>query len=72
VIENNLTLGQSIVRKLGPEVQVAGDRIMTIILALISASSKASSVLEDAFLVVGALAASAYSLPRLLQKLTSP
>lgn len=36
------------------------DRIMTLILQLIEAAGKTSTVLEDAFLVVGSLASGTY------------
>ncbi|KAF9025097.1 ARM repeat-containing protein [Hymenopellis radicata] len=45
-----------VVRKLGNGIQPLADRIMTLILQLIQAAGKTSTVLEDAFLVVGALA----------------
>ena len=48
---------QSIIRKLGEGVQPLADRVMTLILQLIQAAGKTSTVLEDAFLVVGSLAA---------------
>ncbi|KAF8548410.1 ARM repeat-containing protein [Imleria badia] len=46
----------SVVRRLNDGIQPMADRIMTIILELIRAAGKTSTVLEDAFLVVGALA----------------
>ncbi|KIJ47360.1 hypothetical protein M422DRAFT_59555 [Sphaerobolus stellatus SS14] len=45
----------AVVRRLGPEIQPLGDRIMTLMLRLIQGASKLSTVLEDAFLVVGYL-----------------
>ncbi|KAF8901570.1 armadillo-type protein [Mucidula mucida] len=45
-----------VVRKLGNGIQPLADRIMTLVLQLIQAAGKTSTVLEDAFLVVGALA----------------
>jgi importin subunit beta-1 len=47
---------QSVVRRLGHEIQGLADRIMTLILRLIQGAGKASTVLEDAFLVVGYMA----------------
>ncbi|EAU87645.1 karyopherin Kap95 [Coprinopsis cinerea okayama7 len=44
-----------VARKLGAGIQPLGDRIMTLTLQLIAAAGKTSTVLEDAFLVVGAL-----------------
>ncbi|KIY69243.1 ARM repeat-containing protein [Cylindrobasidium torrendii FP15055 ss-10] len=46
-----------VVRKLGAGIQPLADRIMTLILQLIQAAGKTSTILEDAFLVVGALSA---------------
>ncbi|KAJ3709606.1 armadillo-type protein [Lentinula raphanica] len=45
-----------VVRKLGNGIQPLADRIMTAVLQLIQSSGKTSTVLEDAFLVVGSLA----------------
>ncbi|KAF9480274.1 ARM repeat-containing protein [Pholiota conissans] len=45
-----------VVRKLNDGIQPLADRIMTLILQLIQSAGKTSTVLEDAFLVVGALA----------------
>lgn len=53
-----LTVTQSIVRKFGHDIKPNADRIMTLILQLISLVGKVSTVLEDAFLVVGTLASS--------------
>ncbi|KAF4611535.1 hypothetical protein D9613_003835 [Agrocybe pediades] len=47
-----------VIRKLNEGIQPLADRIMTLILQLIQSAGKTSTVLEDAFLVVGALAAS--------------
>ncbi|KAL0952370.1 hypothetical protein HGRIS_006648 [Hohenbuehelia grisea] len=47
----------SVIRKLGDGIQPLADRIMTLLLQLIQAAGKTSTVLEDAFLVVGSLAA---------------
>ena len=49
---------QSVVRKFDHEIKPHADRIMTLILQLISLVGKVSTVLEDAFLVVGNLASS--------------
>lgn len=49
---------QSVTRKLGDGIQPLADRIMTLILQLIQAAGKTSTILEDAFLVVGSLASS--------------
>ncbi|KAJ6598685.1 armadillo-type protein [Mycena sp. CBHHK59/15] len=46
-----------VIRKLNGGIQPLSDRIMTLLLQLIQAAGKTSTVLEDAFLVVGALAA---------------
>ena len=48
---------QSVIRKLNEGIQPLADRIMTLILQLIQSAGKASTILEDAFLVVGSLAA---------------
>ncbi|GBE87129.1 ARM repeat-containing protein [Sparassis latifolia] len=47
----------SVVRKLGEGIQPLADRIMTLVLQLIQVAGKTSTILEDAFLLVGALAA---------------
>lgn len=47
----------SVVRKLNDGIQPLADKIMTLILQLIQAAGKTSTVLEDAFLLIGALAA---------------
>jgi importin subunit beta-1 len=47
---------QCVIRKLNAGIQPLADRIMTLILQLIQAAGKTSTVLEDAFLVVGSLA----------------
>ena len=49
---------QSIIRKFGHDIKPRADRIMTLVLQLISLVGKVSTVLEDAFLVVGTLASS--------------
>ncbi|KAI6002203.1 armadillo-type protein [Pisolithus orientalis] len=46
----------SVTRRLGEGIQPMADRIMTLVLELIQAAGKTSTVLEDAFLVVGSLA----------------
>ncbi|KAI0920424.1 hypothetical protein AcW1_002169 [Taiwanofungus camphoratus] len=46
----------SVVRKLGDGIQPLADRIMTLVLQLIQVAGKTSTILEDAFLVVGSLA----------------
>ncbi|KAH7907378.1 armadillo-type protein [Hygrophoropsis aurantiaca] len=46
----------SVIRRLNDGIQPMADRIMTLILQLIQAAGKTSTVLEDAFLVVGSLA----------------
>ncbi|KAG6332567.1 hypothetical protein ID866_6517 [Astraeus odoratus] len=46
----------SITRRLTDGIQPMADRIMTLVLQLIQAAGKTSTVLEDAFLVVGSLA----------------
>ncbi|KAH9476952.1 Importin subunit beta-1 [Psilocybe cubensis] len=45
-----------VIRKLNEGIQPLADRIMTLIIQLIQSAGKTSTVLEDAFLVVGALA----------------
>ncbi|KAF5391964.1 hypothetical protein D9757_003286 [Collybiopsis confluens] len=45
-----------VIRKLGNGIQPLADRIMTAVLQLIQSAGKTSTVLEDAFLVVGSLA----------------
>ncbi|TFK24855.1 karyopherin Kap95 [Coprinopsis marcescibilis] len=45
-----------VTRKLGSGIQPLGDRVMSLLLQLIAAAGKTSTVLEDAFLVVGSLA----------------
>ncbi|KAG6911089.1 hypothetical protein DXG01_004604 [Tephrocybe rancida] len=45
-----------VIRKLEKGIQPLSDRVMTLILQLIQAAGKTSTVLEDAFLVVGSLA----------------
>ena len=45
----------SVTRRLGREIKPLADRIMTILLSLISTSGKHSTVLEDAFLAIGSL-----------------
>ncbi|PPQ77891.1 hypothetical protein CVT25_015378 [Psilocybe cyanescens] len=45
-----------VVRKLNEGIQPLADRIMTLIIQLIQSAGKTSTVLEDAFLVVGSLA----------------
>ncbi|EIW76776.1 karyopherin Kap95 [Coniophora puteana RWD-64-598 SS2] len=47
----------SVIRRLGDGIQPLADRIMTSLLQLIQAAGKTSTILEDAFLVVGAMAA---------------
>ncbi|KAF7320805.1 Importin N-terminal domain-containing protein [Mycena chlorophos] len=46
----------AVIRKLGAGIQPLADRIMTLLLQLIQAAGKTSTILEDAFLTVGALA----------------
>ncbi len=48
---------QSVIRKLGEGIQPLADRIMTLLLQLINAAGKTSTLVEDSFLVVGALSA---------------
>ncbi|KAF5314247.1 hypothetical protein D9619_011781 [Psilocybe cf. subviscida] len=45
-----------VIRKLNDGIQPLADRIMTVILQLIQSAGKTSTVLEDAFLVVGSMA----------------
>jgi importin subunit beta-1 len=47
-----------VTRKLGDGIAPMAERIMTLVLHLIQSSSKTSTILEDAFLVVGTLASS--------------
>lgn len=51
---------QSVVRKLNDGIQPLADRIMTLILQLIQAAGRTSTVLEDTFLVVGALSSGTF------------
>jgi hypothetical protein len=53
---------QAVVRKLNEGIQPLADRVMTVVLQLIQAAGKTSTVLEDAFLVVGSLASGTYML----------
>ncbi|KAF9054219.1 armadillo-type protein [Panaeolus papilionaceus] len=46
----------TVIRKLNDGIHPLADRIMTILLQLIQSAGKTSTILEDAFLVVGALA----------------
>jgi len=46
----------NIIRRLGKEIRPLSDRIMTLLLSLISSSARSSPILEDAFLCVGAMA----------------
>lgn len=48
---------QSVIRKLNEGILPLADQIMTLVLRLIQSAGKASTILEDAFLVVGSLAA---------------
>ena len=48
---------QSVIRKLGSGILPLADRIMTLVLRLIQSAGKTSTILEDAFLVVGSLSA---------------
>ncbi|KAJ7802230.1 armadillo-type protein [Mycena olivaceomarginata] len=54
---NFCSVVMSVLRKLNAGIQPLADRIMTLVLELIKVAGKTSTVLEDAFLVVGALAA---------------
>jgi importin subunit beta-1 len=45
----------SIIRKLGKDVLQLSDRIMNCILMVMSSASKGSTVMEDSFLVIGAV-----------------
>jgi hypothetical protein len=46
---------QSVVRKLGPQVEPLADRIMTVSLQLLQTSAKEAAVAEDAFMLIGHL-----------------
>lgn len=61
---------KSVVRKLGDGIEPLGNQIMTIILRLIQSAGKTSTVLEDAFLVVGTMASGMSSSCRLSYVLT--
>jgi importin subunit beta-1 len=62
MIAKDLTIStQSVIRRLNNGIQPLADRIMTLILQLIQAAGKTSTVLEDAFLVVGSLASGVYT-----------
>ncbi|KAH9990849.1 karyopherin Kap95 [Russula vinacea] len=57
-LQSNLcSVSVSVIRKLGVGIQPLADRIMTLILQLIQSAGKTSTILEDAFLVVGSLSA---------------
>ncbi|TPX34252.1 hypothetical protein SmJEL517_g03047 [Synchytrium microbalum] len=45
----------SIIRRLSNDIKPVSDRIMSLLLTIMSSSSKSSTVLEDAFLTVGAM-----------------
>ncbi|KAG0300028.1 karyopherin beta [Dissophora globulifera] len=45
----------NIIRRVGKEIVPLADRIMTVMLQLLSAASRHSTILEDAFLAIGAL-----------------
>jgi len=51
-----------VARKLGAEIQPLADRIMTLVLQLITIAGKQSTVLEDAFLVMGSMASGMFPL----------
>jgi importin subunit beta-1 len=48
-----------VIRKLEANIQPRADRIMTINIGLLAAASKTSTIVEDTFLVIGALASGA-------------
>ncbi|KAF9196716.1 karyopherin beta [Haplosporangium sp. Z 11] len=48
----------NIIRRVGKDIASIADRIMTVLLQLLSAASKHSTILEDAFLAIGALTTS--------------
>ncbi|GAA5945153.1 karyopherin beta [Sporobolomyces koalae] len=52
---NICSLITSTIRRLGSEIQPLADRIMSLLLRLVSTAGKQSPVLEDAFLAVGAM-----------------
>ncbi|EIM80114.1 karyopherin Kap95 [Stereum hirsutum FP-91666 SS1] len=57
-LQSNLcSVTVSVVRKLNEGILPLADQIMTLVLRLIQSAGKASTILEDAFLVVGSLAA---------------
>ncbi|KAK3828449.1 MAG: armadillo-type protein [Benniella sp.] len=45
----------NIIRRVGKEIAVMADRIMTVLLQLLTSASKQSTIMEDAFLAIGAL-----------------
>ncbi|KAG8860622.1 karyopherin beta [Serendipita sp. 411] len=53
---NFCSIVSCVTRKLGSDIQPLADRIMTLVLQLIQIAGKQSTVLEDAFLVVGNMA----------------
>jgi importin subunit beta-1 len=57
-LPSNLTISisQCVIRKLNEGIQPLADRIMTLVIQLIQSAGRTSTVLEDAFLVVGAMA----------------
>src|SRR5262249_13604104 len=61
-VYSSLSHHQSIIRRLGNLIVPIADQIMTRILTIMSSASKNSTVMEDAFLVVGALTAGTVTL----------
>ncbi|SCV73049.1 BQ2448_6974 [Microbotryum intermedium] len=57
VLRGNLPCTQSVTRRLSRTIQPLADRIMTLLLQLISSAGKQSPILEDAFLAIGAITA---------------
>jgi importin subunit beta-1 len=53
----NFYIPQSCIRKLSTGVSVVSDRVMTVLLQMLSTASKQSSITEDVFLAVGSLTA---------------
>ncbi|XP_006455581.1 hypothetical protein AGABI2DRAFT_227003 [Agaricus bisporus var. bisporus H97] len=56
LISNLCNVVMSVIRKLEANIQPRADRIMTINIGLLAAASKTTTIVEDTFLVIGALA----------------
>lgn len=72
VVQKLISFMQSVSRKLGHGIQPLAERIMTLILHLIQSAGKTSTILEDAFLVVGTLASCTLKLSQVSFPLLTP